>query len=43
MFNDLTLTAAAQIFGIVDIFLKTIAAEACKLRIGGSRWRPGSG
>jgi hypothetical protein len=34
MFTDPTFTAADQIFWIVDLFRKTLAAEACKRRIG---------
>ncbi len=34
MFTDPTLTLADQLFWIVELFCKTIAAEACKRRIG---------
>ncbi len=34
MFTDPTLTLAGQIFWIVDVFCKTLAAEACKRRVG---------
>ena len=34
MFPDPTLTLADQILGIVAVFMKTMAAEACKRRIG---------
>ncbi len=34
MFPDPTLTLAGQLFWIVDVFMKTLAAEGCKRRIG---------
>ena len=34
MFPDPTLTLADQILGIVAVFMKTMAAEGCKRRIG---------
>jgi len=34
MYPDPTLTLADQILGIVGVFLKTLAPEACRLRIG---------
>ena len=34
MYPDPTLTLAGQLFWIVDVFMKTLAAEGCKRRIG---------
>ena len=34
MFTDPTLTLADQIFWLVAVFMKTMAAEGCKRRIG---------